>query len=184
MDVNKEQVVAQTMEWIKNVVIGCNFCPFAAKAVMQESIRFVVLDEATLQSSLERFAQEIAFLDQSKTVETTLMIFPNHFADFEAYLDLVELAEDLVDDQGYSGVYQVASFHPKYCFAGSHDQDPANYTNRSIYPMLHLLREESVTAAVEHHPNPEGIPERNIAFAQEKGLAYMRLLMERCSLMG
>jgi uncharacterized protein len=78
--------------------------------------------------------------------------------------------------QGYEGVYQVASFHPNYLFAGSHENDAANYTNRSVYPMLHLLREEAVEKALEHYKDPETIPERNIQFAREKGLAYMKKL--------
>ena len=115
-----------------------------------------------------------------ENIETTLIIFPNHFADFEDYLDLVDLVEDLSVEQGYEGVYQIASFHPEYCFAGAEEEDPANYTNRSPYPMLHLLREESITRAVEHYKDPEGIPERNMAFAKKKGLQYMQLLRAAC----
>jgi hypothetical protein len=120
------------------------------------------------------------FLDQSDDIETTLIIFPDSFAGFEDYLDLVELAEELASDQDYDGIYQVASFHPDYCFADAPQDDPANYTNRSIYPMLHLLREESLTKALENFPDPEGIPDRNIDFAREKGLKYMQLLRAAC----
>jgi hypothetical protein len=162
------------------VVIGCNFCPFAAKAMLRKSIRYVVLPEVTLESSLEAFVEELRYLDRTDDIETTLVIFPNHFADFEQYLDLVELAEALAADQGYEGIYQVASFHPDYCFAGSDNDDPANYTNRSIYPMLHILREDSITNVLENFPDPEGIPQRNIDFAQQKGLAYMQVLRAAC----
>ncbi len=143
-------------------------------------IRYVVLPEATLESSLEAVIEELRYLDRTAGIETTLLIFPNHFADFEDFLDLLALAEDLSAEQGYEGIYQIASFHPEYCFAGAGDKDPANYTNRSPYPMLHLLREESITKAVDHYIDPEGIPERNIAFAQEKGLKYMQLLLAAC----
>ena len=170
----------QTAQWIKSVVIGCNFCPFAAKALLRKSIRYVVLPGATVESSLEAFIEELQYLDRTEDIETTFLIFPDNFADFEQYLDLVTLAEDLLTDQEYDGIYQVASFHPDYCFAGSDDDDPANYTNRSIYPMLHLLREESITNAVDNYPDPEGIPQRNIAFAQEKGLKYMQMLRAAC----
>jgi len=173
-------VITQTVNWIKSVVIGCNFCPFAAKAMLRESIRYVVLPEVTLESSLEAFVEELRYLDRTDDIETTLVIFPNHFADFEDYLDLVELAETLAADQGYEGIYQVASFHPDYCFAGSDNDDPANYTNRSIYPMLHILREDSITNVLENFPDPEGIPQRNIDFAQRKGLAYMQVLRAAC----
>jgi len=173
-------VITQTVNWIKSVVIGCNFCPFAAKAMLRKSIRYVVLPEVTLESSLEAFVEELRYLDRTDDIETTLVIFPNHFADFEQYLDLVELAEALAADQGYEGIYQVASFHPDYCFAGSDNDDPANYTNRSIYPMLHILREDSITNVLENFPDPEGIPQRNIDFAQRKGLAYMQVLRAAC----
>ena len=173
-------IIAQTTQWINSVVIGCNFCPFAAKAVLRKSIRYVVLQEATLESSLEAVMAELRFLDRTEDIETTLIIFPKHFADFEEYLDLADLAEDLSVEQGYEGVYQIASFHPDYCFAEADVDDPANYTNRSPYPMLHLLREDSVSKAVDHFIDPEGIPERNIAFAQGKGLKYMQMLRAAC----
>ena len=173
-------IITQTTQWINSVVIGCNFCPFAAKAVLRKSIRYVVLPEATLESSLEAVMAELRYLDRTEDIETTLIIFPHHFADFEEYLDLADLAEDLSVEQGYEGVYQIASFHPDYCFAEADVDDPANYTNRSPYPMLHLLREDSVSKAVDHFIDPEGIPERNIAFAQEKGLKYMQMLRAAC----
>lgn len=175
-----DSAIQQTINWIKSVVIGCNFCPFAAKAVLRKSIRYVVLPEATIESSLETVIKEIRFLDHAEDIETTLIIFPDSFAGFEDYLDLVELAEALVSDQDYDGIYQVASFHPDYCFAEAAVDDPANYTNRSIYPMLHLLREESITIALENFPDPEGIPDRNIDFARGKGLQYMQLLRAAC----
>ncbi len=175
-----DTIITQTTQWVNSVVIGCNFCPFAAKAVLRKSIRYVVLPDATLESSLETVIAELQYLDHTEDIETTLLIFPEHFADFEEYLDLVGLAEDLAIEQGYEGVYQVASFHPDYCFEGADKEDPANYTNRSPYPMLHLLREDSISKAVDHYPDPEGIPERNIAYAQEKGLRYMQMLRAAC----
>jgi len=173
-------VIAQTTQWINSVVIGCNFCPFAAKAMLRKSIRYVVLPDITLESALEAVVEELRYLDRSVDIETTLVIFPNQFSNFEDYLDLAELAEDLSVEQGYEGIYQIASFHPDYRFEGAKDNDPANYTNRSPYPMLHILREDSITKALDHYIDPEGIPERNIAFAQEKGLLYMQVLRAAC----
>ncbi len=173
-------VIAHTANWIQSVVIGLNFCPFAAKSVLKKSLRYVVVPNATLDNSLEAVLNELHFLDATEDIETTLIIFPDAFADFEDYLDLVDLADALVADQDYDGVYQVASFHPDYCFDGADANDPANYTNRSIYPMLHLLREESITKAIEHYPDPEGIPQRNIELAQQKGLKAMQLLRAAC----
>ena len=173
-------IIAQTTQWINSVVIGCNFCPFAAKAMLRKSVRYVVLPETTLESSLETLIEELRYLDRTEDIETTLLIFPKQYADFEEFLDLTDLAEDLSVEQGYEGIYQIASFHPEYCFAEADADDPANYTNRSPYPMLHLLREDSVSRAVDHYIDPEGIPDRNIAFAQEKGLKYMQMLRAAC----
>lgn len=173
-------VITQTTNWIKSVVIGCNFCPFAAKALLRESIRYVVLPDTTVESTLSTLLQEFKYLDKTENIETTFIIFPNSFTDFERYLDLVELAENLVAEEDYEGVYQVASFHPDYRFADTDADDPANFTNRSIYPMLHILREDSVTNAVDNYPDVEGVPERNMAFSREKGLKYMQLLRAAC----
>jgi len=177
---NETTIIAQTNAWIKSVVIGCNFCPFAAKAMLRKSIRYVVLPVANVESTLEKLSDELQFLDQNDSIETTLIIFQNDFSNFSQYLDLVELAESLISRLGYDGVYQVASFHPDYLFEGSTEDDPANYTNRSVYPMLHILREESISIAVELYPDTEAIPQRNIEYAKHKGLKYMQLLRAAC----
>jgi uncharacterized protein len=173
-------VITQTANWVKSVVIGCNFCPFAAKALLKNSIRYVVQSHAPTEKCLAVLVEEMQHLDTNPEVETTLLIFPNDFVDFEDYLDLVALAEELVEAEGYEGVYQVASFHPEYCFEGAATDDAANYTNRSIYPMLHLLREDSLSAAIDHFPDVEGIPDRNIQFARRKGLQQMMALRAAC----
>jgi uncharacterized protein len=179
-NITHDTAIEHTTNWIKSVVIGCNFCPFAAKALLRDSIRYVVLPEVTVESGLEALVAELQYLDRTDELETTFIIFPNHFPDFEDYLDLVDIAERLASDQAYDGVYQIASFHPAYCFAGADNDDPANFTNRSIYPMLHILREDSISKALEHFPDAEGIPERNIAFVQSKGWQYMQMLRLAC----
>jgi uncharacterized protein len=176
----EQTIIDQTTNWIKSVVIGCNFCPFAAKAMQMKSIRYVVMPDVSIEEALEKLVEEMKFLDQTADIETSFLIFPDTYTDFDDYLDLVDLADTLLADQGYEGVYQLASFHPEYCFAGAKKTDPANFTNRSVFPMLHLLRESSITQAVENYPDPEGIPGRNVAFAQEKGLKYMQMLRSSC----
>ena len=162
------------------MVIGCNFCPFAAKAMMRKSIRYVVLPDTTVENTLATLLQEMQHLDRTDDIETTFLIFPNSFTDFTRYLDLVEMADNLVDEAEYEGIYQVASFHPEYCFADVEPDDPANFTNRSVYPMLHVLREDSVSDAVDNYPDADGIPARNIAYAREKGFRYMQMLRAAC----
>jgi hypothetical protein len=175
-----ESIIAQTKSWIKEVVVGCNFCPFAAKELKRGSIRYQVVRAADFKLSLEALAKEFQRLDEEENIETTLLIFPDRFNDFYKYLELTELAEKLLADLGKEGVYQLASFHPTYLFAGSREADPANYTNRSLFPMLHILREASITAALESFPHPERIPANNIKFAQQKGLEYMKTLRDSC----
>jgi hypothetical protein len=175
---NSEQVIDRTKKWISDVVIGCNFCPFAANVVKQQTIFYNVEENKELETCLASFLLEMERLDNDPAIETSFLIFPNAFQQFDDYLDLVSLAEELLKRKGYEGIYQVASFHPLYLFANSDENDPANYTNRSIYPMLQLLREESIDKALANYKDPESIPARNINFAKEKGIAYMKMLRD------
>jgi hypothetical protein len=119
-------------------------------------------------------------LDKDKNIATTLLIFPNAFQEFDTYLQFVSFAEKLMQQKGYEGIYQLATFHPLYQFESSAPEDPANFTNRSIYPMLHLLREDQVRKAIQYYGNADEIPERNIQFAREKGEVYMKMLRDSC----
>ncbi|HEY1039711.1 MAG TPA: DUF1415 domain-containing protein [Bacteroidia bacterium] len=176
----QETIIQHTQNWIKSVVVDLNFCPFAAKALLQKTIHYTVAENTDLQKSLEILAQELHVLDNDDEIETSFIIFPNSFSDFDEYLDLVEAAQQLIKLQDSEGIYQVATFHPGYCFEGSGENDPANYTNRSPYPMLHLLREESVEKALRAYKDPESIPVRNVNLAREKGLKYMQALRAAC----
>ena len=177
---NENEIIQQTRNWVEKVVIGLNFCPFAQRELIKERVRFAVSDSISIEAALENLLREIHFLEDNTGTETTLLIYPLAFTDFDDYLDLLDLANALVEDQGYEGIFQVASFHPLYQFADSAKDDAANYTNRSPYPMLHLLREESLELALENYPDPDTIPERNVKFAREKGLGYMQVLLESC----
>ena len=180
MTTNEKKVIEQTNNWIKSVVIDCNFCPFAAKALFNKSVGYVVKSNVDITESLKALKNELQELDTKTDIETSFIIFENDFTDFDAYLDLVNNAEKLLTKENYDGIYQIASFHPDYCFEGSDEDDAANYTNRSIYPMLHILREESLTKALSLFPNSEEIPHKNIDFARQKGLQYMQLLRSAC----
>jgi hypothetical protein len=175
-----EKIITQTKHWIRELVVGCNFCPFAAREVKRDSIRYEVNNATTLSAAREAFLRECIYLDQHPAVETTLLIFPDGFPRFMDYLDLVTAGEKLLKQKKYEGTYQLASFHPLYQFAGTAPEDAANYTNRSLYPMLHILREESIEKALAHYPHPEHIPDRNVNFAREKGIAYMKMLRDSC----
>jgi len=177
---NNSIEITNTANWIKQVVIGCNFCPFAAKALAKKTVRYVVKENIDFKSALTALAEEFEFLNSNLNIETTFIIFSDGFKDFSQYLDLVDKGERLLLIENYEGVYQLASFHPQYLFAGSNANDPANYTNRSPYPMLHILREDSITKALENFDDPDSIPEKNIDFAKTKGIAYMQMLAASC----
>jgi hypothetical protein len=176
---HKERMVTQTKKWIVDVVVGCNFCPFALREVKKNSISFEVV-EGNNVSVLNALSAAFAKLDEQPAIETMFLLLPQNFDRFTNYLKLIRAAEVLLKTRGYEGVYQLASFHPAYIFAGTSLNDPANYTNRSPYPMIHILREESVSRAIDNYPNTEMIPEKNTAFAREKGLAYMQSLLANC----
>ena len=145
-----------------------------------KSIRYVVLPEENTKRVLTALIAECVFLDENDDTETTIIILPNSFSDFNDYLDLTDKAERLIAQENYEGVYQLASFHPVYRFEGAPKDDAANYTNRSPYPMLQILREDSITKALENFPDPDSIPEKNIDYARKKGLVYMEVLRAKC----
>ena len=171
-------IIAQTKYWLEHVVIGLNFCPFAKPVFEQGKVHYQVSDAQSLECCLEDLIAEAERLDKQSEIETTLLIYENSLHDFDDFLDAVEIANDLMAEQGYQGVYQLASFHPDYCFADSDEKDPANYTNRSPYPMLHLIREQSIEQALAHYKNPENIPEENVQLAQKMGLKKMQSLLD------
>ena len=151
------------------MVIGLNLCPFAAREWWAERVRIAVCEAHLNGFLLEDLQQELHLLEDEPEVETTLMVMPNSLQDFLQYNDFLDLAESLLVDMHLEGVIQIASFHPDYCFADAEPDDPANHTNRSPYPMLHLIREASLAAAVAGHPAPQDIPERNINVLRQMG---------------
>lgn len=177
---HKEAIIAQTKKWIVDVVIGCNFCPFAAREVKKGSIHFEVLQEDKTGPVLKMILAMFAKLNEEPGVETVFIILPHHFGSFSVYLKLLHAANRLVKKEGFEGIFQLASFHPDYLFEGSSRNDPANYTNRSPFPMIHILREESVSRAIDSYPDIDSIPQKNMAFARQRGLAYMKKVAASC----
>lgn len=175
-----KHIIAQTKEWVNSVIVAHNYCPFAKREVDKESVKYQVVHETEFNSLLDAVLKECSWLDQHPETETTLIIFPSNLNEFNLFLDCLTLTEDLLISQGYEGIYQVASFHPDYCFQGADENDPANYTNRSPHPMFHLIREASVQIAIENYPDPDSIPERNIEYAREQGLKNMKDALEKC----
>lgn len=176
---HKALIIAQTKKWIVDVVVGCHFCPFALQEVKNDSIYFEVVT-GNKAFVLKALSTALMKMNAEADIETMFLLLPQHFARFVDFLKLAQATEVLLKKEGYSGIYQVASFHPAYLFAGSSYDDAANYTNRSPYPMLQILREESVSRAIDSYPDTNKIPEKNIAFTRQKGLAYMQRLRAAC----
>ena len=159
-----DEPIALTRRWLERAVIGLNLCPFAKAVVAKQQVRFVLSDATTPQALLAELGEELLRLRDTpaEQVDTTLLIHPQVLNDFLDYNDFLDDADALLEALALDGVLQVASFHPDYQFAGSAPDDVENFTNRAPYPILHLLREDSVARAVSAFPDPDAIVERNI----------------------
>ncbi|WP_295036448.1 DUF1415 domain-containing protein [Salinicola sp.] len=176
--------LSRTRAWVESFVVAHDICPFAGREVRRDAIRYAVAEASDLEGLLHELVAECRRLDADAGLATTLLIAPVGMDDFDDYLDWLELAERLMEELGYAGIYQLASFHPDYVFEGVAADDPANATNRSPCPMLHILREAELERAIAHHADPEGIPERNMALLRAPGsraLARSRQLLDRTS---
>ncbi|WP_290798321.1 DUF1415 domain-containing protein [Halomonas sp.] len=169
----QDQTLIATRAWVETFVVAHNVCPFAGREVARDTIRYVAVDATDWERALLALVAECERLDATATIETTLLVLTDGLEEFDDYLDFLAIAEALLTQQGFDGIYQLASFHPDYCFEGAEQHDAANFTNRSPFPMLHLLREAGLEEALEHYPNPETIPERNVAAMRELGAAAL-----------
>ncbi len=171
--------IADTRRWLERAVIGLNLCPFAKAVHARDQIRYVLSDADDPRDLLEQLGEELLLLRDTPTdvVDTTLLIHPQVLQDFLDYNDFLDDADALLAQLGLEGVIQIASFHPHYQFAGTEPDDIGNYTNRSPYPTLHLLREDSVARAVEAFPDPDAIVERNQRTLAELGHAGWHALL-------
>jgi hypothetical protein len=166
-----ELAIAETRAWVRRAVIGLNLCPFARAVDANDQIRYVFSDATDAETLLATLVVELQRLADTdpEVVDTTMLIHPRVFGDFEDFNDFLELADAAVEDLDLDGVLQVASFHPRFQFADTGPDDITNATNRSPYPTLHLLREESVDRAVAAFPEAEAIFERNMATLEKLG---------------
>lgn len=173
-----QAVETGTRQWLERVVIGLNLCPFARREFDAGRVRFAVTAHTEPEALLLEFASELNRLQNEPQIATTLLVFARGVPDFFDYLDLLDMAQAWLEEQGLEGEYQLASFHPDYLFADCVANDAANFTNRSPWPVIHLLREESVEQAIASHPDTARIPERNIRLAREKGGTWWEDLLK------
>lgn len=169
-----------TRRWLERAVIGLNLCPFAKAVYVKQQVRFVLSDATTPEALLEQLAEELVLLRDAdpEQIDTTLIVHPDVLTDFLDYNDFLDNADAAVEALDLQGVLQVASFHPQYRFAGAAPDDIGNFTNRSPFPTLHLLRESSVERAVEAFPDPDEIVERNLRTLDALGHGGWRKLFE------
>jgi hypothetical protein len=172
---DQQAIIEATRSWIASVVIELNLCPFAQRVFQAEKIRYVVTAAQDETSLLQALADELGALAAAPiaTIETTLLIHPHVLGNFPDYNDFLGAAEQRVADLGLEGVIQIASFHPDYQFADTEPDAVENYTNRAPYPMLHLLREESISAIADDPDELLEIPQRNIDTLKRIGIDKM-----------
>lgn len=175
----EKDYLLKTKNWIRQFVIGRQLCPFAKAVWDKKQIRFVYFAGKTRAALAELLQRELEALTTTPATEidTTVLVHPFLLNDFYDYLDFVARGEALLKELDLEGAIQLASFHPNYQFAGTQPAAAENYTNRSPYPMLHLLREESVSIALEHYPDPASIPEKNIACMNEIGAPQLKQML-------
>ncbi|HAS6863067.1 TPA: DUF1415 family protein [Vibrio parahaemolyticus] len=158
-------ITQQVDQWLNDAVIGLNLCPFAAKPQRNKQIKIFVSEATQEEALLEDILLQLIELSttEPEKLETTLVVVPNMLQDFWDYNFCIDWVEGLIKQQDWEGIFQVATFHPDYCFGGASPEDDENLTNRSPYPIFHLIREESMEKVLKHYPDPESIPDTNIA---------------------
>lgn len=170
-----------TINWIKSLVIGLNFCPFAQHEMDQNGVRIKVSSATTVEDGIKDFIKELDHLNSTPTTGTTLLLFPYFLSDFFDYLDFLNIANETLVQIKNQDIYQLASFHPSYQFRGTNKEDVSNYTNRSPYPMLHILREEMLDRAISYYGSTEKIPKNNIKCLKKLGIAEVKRRLNACN---
>ncbi len=177
--------VERTRRWVNEFVIQHNLCPFAKQEVDAGKVFYREAGALTgslaqrIEAAVSILMEEIDRLQSRPAIATSIIIYPHGFDAFDEYLDLLTLANSLMDELGHDRAFQLASFHPHYCFEGEAEDAPGNYTNRSPLPLLHLLRQADVTRAVRHHGDAEAIPAHNIKLMNRLGLARLKALTQQ-----
>lgn len=179
-DLDDSAVIAEIRHWLERAVIGLNLCPFARAPYLQHRVRFRVSHATDDEELLADLEEELRALHavSAEQCETVLLIHPWALREFDEFNEFLNAADGCIEQLGYEGELQVASFHPDYQFEGTGPNDIENYTNRSPYPILHLLREESIERVVEAIDDPDEIYRRNIALLQGMGIEGWRRVMQ------
>jgi uncharacterized protein len=179
MKKSQNHIIETTQLWVERFVIGLNLCPFARHPFRTNKIKYFTFEGANQEKLTERVVMEINLLLETppSVLETTLIILPEMLADFDEYLDYLEILEFVLAELELEGLVQVASFHPDYQFEGTDIMDAENFTNRSPLPVLHLLREDSIDRAIEAFPEVGDIPARNIETMKNLGFNQVKKML-------
>lgn len=175
---NDEEIVLSVRQWVNTFVMEMNLCPFAKYEMLNNRVRFATTRAITEEQLLMSLQDELELLNSDPSVETTLLIHPNVLQDFYDYNQFLSNADNLLLEMGLEGTYQIASFHPDYQFGGTNPDDAENYTNRSPYPLLHLIREASLERAIVEYSDVDQIPIRNVALMNSLGHNKLQTLFE------
>lgn len=159
---DEQEIIAGVTRWIEKAVIGLELCPFARSVYEKRQIRYSISHSRQIDDLMFDLHQEILCLQQSPDIDTGLLIIPFQLGEFSDFNQMLDQADALMGAYRWSGEFQLASFHPRYQFSGTQLEDRENWSNRSPYPILHVLREKSVEQAVSRYPGVDGIPARNI----------------------
>jgi hypothetical protein len=159
---DRASIITSVKKWLEHTVIGLQLCPFAKSVFEADKIRYTVSDTEDTEALMLKLHKEFKLLDDTPEIETTLVIIPRQLNDFESFNQTLDTIDDLLEQYSWSGVFQVASFHPQYQFADTHIDDRENWTNRAPYPIFHILRESSLELAIEQFPSIDDLPEENI----------------------
>lgn len=178
---DSEKVVGSVQTWVSILIVGMNLCPFARREIVKNRVRIVASGAATEEQLLLVLQDELVMLNADPSVETTLLIHPDVLQVFDDYNQFLYYADALLVEMDLEGVYQIASFHPDYQFDGTRHEDAENYTNRSPYPLLHILREASLERAIAGYPDIDQIPIRNIALMNELGAEQLQTMLQGCN---
>ena len=174
------EIIESVQRWVESFVVDMNLCPYAKRELIKNRVRFALTAVETEEELLIVLQAELELLHGDSAIETTLLIHAKVLQVFDDYNQFLNHADKLLQQMGFEGVYQIASFHPHYQFGGTDPDDAENYTNRSPYPMLHIIREDSIARAIADSPNAEQIPVRNIELMNQLGQDKLQALMQAC----
>jgi len=174
------QIENRVRHWLEKAVIGLNLCPFAKSVYVKDQVRIAICQAQDRHALTAQLYEELQLLASTpaQQIDTTLLVVPCLFEQFSDFNDYLDIAEAVLDELELVGEIQLASFHPFYQFADTEPDDVSNYTNRAPYPILHLLREDSLDKAAEQYPDASVIFQRNVAVVRELGVDGWRRLLQ------